>query len=835
MSITDFRIETLLSLIEEKNIQLLSLDIFDTTVWRLVPKPTDLFLVLGKRLREKGILWDTVRDSSFAFARIKAEKDAREHAQNIKGTMEVSLEEIYNSFPKGMVRSFDLKQMIEEEVDLEIEFTQIDWNIKALIDMVKVKGIKIAFVSDTYLSTMALEKILRVGQVIPEPDYLLSSVAYKTPKPLELFDVLLKKTDIMPDRILHIGDNFSADVEPAYNREINTFHWGVFYQGFQDIQEQESSNFLFKKEEQLHPFYGDYGLTSLRNRIVYNDHLTIDNEDHIPYQRYGAAILGPVLSGFMQWVVQRCQQENVDNLFCLMREGQLFKELFDVSSEAQTVKTKSHKLYVSRYALSRAVIMTASPKEIEQFILRPTPLTIKQAFCELGLEEEEYKSYQGDLEKPIASQEQFNNFMSVLHKDSKIKNNIIKKSQEQRGYLIDHIEKHVDLDKMDKLFVLDLGYSGTIQKHLQSILDFEGFSIKVHGFYLVTNDKILNLQQQGSFAEGYLADSGQPVSIAHTVGRSPEVLEQSCMADCGSLLAYEEFGMPKLDDMHIPDHQVEQIKQVQEGIKAFNKIWLLFQKNKADFFDMKESKIRSWLANILVRSITLPTEPEISTVGNWVHDENFGASKTRTLVDVDKVSHDLDFMNPHQIASIPSSKLYWPFGAAAKKNKYLGKSLHHIYMREVDPSLFQAHEEDETLIMYFDSGKGFNDDETIIHSYRKSSNGGIRARITAEYQSLNLKAIAIRPFGKNKMLRFDKIAIQLDPTIGKNNEFIYLNEQGAKSFDYVGFEAIKDRLLLSTHDMPFIVWTPEKNIDDFTGKLTVDLHLGALEVESLIA
>ena len=45
------------NLIDSGEIRLLSLDIFDTTVWRMFPAPTDLFFALGARLIERGLLY----------------------------------------------------------------------------------------------------------------------------------------------------------------------------------------------------------------------------------------------------------------------------------------------------------------------------------------------------------------------------------------------------------------------------------------------------------------------------------------------------------------------------------------------------------------------------------------------------------------------------------------------------------------------------------------------------------------------------------------------------------------------------------------------------------
>ena len=57
--------------------ELLSLDVFDTLLWRRVAKPTDVFEILGQRLAEDGFLAAGCTPALFAQLRIRAETLAR--------------------------------------------------------------------------------------------------------------------------------------------------------------------------------------------------------------------------------------------------------------------------------------------------------------------------------------------------------------------------------------------------------------------------------------------------------------------------------------------------------------------------------------------------------------------------------------------------------------------------------------------------------------------------------------------------------------------------------------------------------------------------------------
>lgn len=64
-------------LLADRSCAAVSLDIFDTVLWRRVPRPTDVFAMLAARLRAQGHCPYWVTDASFRQVRIVAEQEAR--------------------------------------------------------------------------------------------------------------------------------------------------------------------------------------------------------------------------------------------------------------------------------------------------------------------------------------------------------------------------------------------------------------------------------------------------------------------------------------------------------------------------------------------------------------------------------------------------------------------------------------------------------------------------------------------------------------------------------------------------------------------------------------
>jgi hypothetical protein len=77
LTVYDARLAELGREICDSRTKLVSLDCFDTLIWRRVPKPSDLFWLLGRRLADLGLLARGVTPDLFGQLRMAAEAMAR--------------------------------------------------------------------------------------------------------------------------------------------------------------------------------------------------------------------------------------------------------------------------------------------------------------------------------------------------------------------------------------------------------------------------------------------------------------------------------------------------------------------------------------------------------------------------------------------------------------------------------------------------------------------------------------------------------------------------------------------------------------------------------------
>ncbi|MDX6644206.1 MAG: hypothetical protein QOD76_2168, partial [Solirubrobacteraceae bacterium] len=134
-------------------VEAVSVDVFDTLLWRKLPEPVDAFVLLGQRLAADGALADDVTPGVFAKLREAAEKRAREVSSGRGRGVEIGLRDIYARLPARVFRgALSTDDLVEREVELERSLLVADLDIVELLKAARVRGKRTLAISDTYFS-----------------------------------------------------------------------------------------------------------------------------------------------------------------------------------------------------------------------------------------------------------------------------------------------------------------------------------------------------------------------------------------------------------------------------------------------------------------------------------------------------------------------------------------------------------------------------------------------------------------------------------------------------------------------------------------------------------
>lgn len=201
--------DEVLSILQQYDV--ISFDIFDTLLFRKLPRPTDVFSLVEKSVDIPG----------FAQARIQAEQAARQKMQRLFSTTEVQLQGIYTELmPLYGTRCDEIQR---KEIQTEFDCCYANPVMAALVRKLQRMGKTIIAVSDMYLPQKVIVRLLEnCGFTQLERIYV--SCEYKVGKADgRLFQIVHEQ---YPQKsIIHIGDNFRSDVIKKSMDRMYSLHY----------------------------------------------------------------------------------------------------------------------------------------------------------------------------------------------------------------------------------------------------------------------------------------------------------------------------------------------------------------------------------------------------------------------------------------------------------------------------------------------------------------------------------------------------------------------------------------------------------------------------------
>jgi len=754
----DPRLRHVWDLVRSPAVVALSLDVFDTVLWRAVPEPTDAFLILGNRLRDRELLPPDVTPLSFRRLRVLAEASARQAAELARDSTECRLTEIYAQLAHVCTRA-DWDRYIEEELSVEYDLCRVDLGVAALMAKVSGElGKQVRLVSDTYLSEQQLRALLRRPELAAVQ---LSSVSVSSEfgvgKSAGLFAASLAGSRLAPSSIVHIGDHPVADVAAARAAGLTAVHYEKGDpQLTAALRAERALDAVAEPSLSLHPYSGDHGLTGLRARAV-----RLAEVDRVPdsmreHWVAGAAVFGPAFTGFGSWVQERAAAAGAAKVLCLMREGEFLSEVVTAAGLTAEAPVPSEPLWLSRQTCALAAVFTGSEEELRSFLARRKPTTVAGLFAQIGADLHLLPALDAIAGAPLDAPDVHDRVLAAVRGEPRVRAQIVLRAQRAREHLYTHLDRHLPGD--GPVVLVDVGWGGTIQSLLSRLLDERSTPREVIGLYLATNGRADGHRLRGFRAEGYLAQGGSPVDLLGPVLRSPEILEQICMSDAGTLLGFGPSGELVTAPERMPRRQVAQKLAVQHGIRAFQDLWSSYVTTAPWVFDLSGPEARRALLLSITRLMASPTTEEALAFGAWAHDDNFGTSSSDLIVD----EHTLEaarFLSPRGLGELTMREAYWPAGAARLASTALSAVFAATLTSRLDADEASPLAETRDFTVYVDEGADFHRGPKAIVTARGGASGATMVR--ASLPVSGARRVRVDPPGQRFLLRLDWLRISL--------------------------------------------------------------------------
>lgn len=596
----------------QHSLKCLSLDCFDTILWRNVDQPVDVFY----RLQHMPGFSKVQMSASL---RQKSESDARKISSIASGSHEVDLEDIFRAAYPDADRE-DLDQLVQDEVGGEQEACFAYPPMLDLMRVAKEVGLDVIVVSDTYFSEPQLRALLSHNlpdDVFEAIDHFFCSNEHGRSKAGGLFNTVLRRLQLKPAEVLHIGDNEVADLEAPLAVGLSAFHFEHSGSAAAQILQMNSNATgllapeVRASEAMPSPFHPVFASSSE------------DESDPNVVMGYFAA--GPLLYAFARLLRAHAEQaiaegSKVKYLF-LMRDGYLPQLAFE--QLCPQYANRSYAVEVSRFAAYACSFRT--PDDVDRYIARMGSNHIEAMAKQLLLSEADTRAMvtkARKTENPLAF------FTAQVKKPGALKK-IFRASQAFRERFYRYLENTMGLEAGDRLVFVDLGYTGTAQMCLEPVLEAER-DVTVEGIYvLLANTPGWRRGRQGLIDPDLVSDSAVMTLVPYVAA-----LEMICTNNEGSVVGYSEDGEAVRKEPDTSPEQHERVRLVQDACLRFLREAAEFYATAGEIFNMREMRLAALGA--LGRMTFFPTGPEVECMRGFHLDVNLATDITVALFDTDR-------------------------------------------------------------------------------------------------------------------------------------------------------------------------------------------------------
>ncbi len=309
----------------------ISFDFFDTLFVRPLTHPEDAFDLLGIKFNI----------ADFRAQRRKAQAEAfRQMTKD--GRKEITLQNIYDKFPLPQHQRDAIQQA---EYSLELELVQPNKELFPLFKQLVASEKTVVITSDMYFSANFFVDVLKRYGLEQVPLFISADRNATKRDSGELFDSVVSACGVVASQVLHIGDNYLADVQRPQERGLAAFHY------VRDVA------YLGDKKQCI--------ATSMAQGLLNTD----DAEKITPdtFQALGYQFGGPANLGFLHWITQQAKQDAVDVVLFVSRDGYALERL--AKNYCADQLPEFHYFLGSRIAFNLALITEENFEQNIPFLL----------------------------------------------------------------------------------------------------------------------------------------------------------------------------------------------------------------------------------------------------------------------------------------------------------------------------------------------------------------------------------------------------------------------------------------------------------------------------------
>jgi predicted HAD superfamily hydrolase len=454
----------------EINNTIYSFDIFDTCLVRACGDPSMVFSLLAQKLNNNKTF---VRD--FVKRRTQAEINA---ALSLKKEA-VTISEIYDYFDLQSIGQ-SKSHMIDLELSVEEDMLRPVYDMLDKINALHIEGHSVVYISDMYLPSAFLKKILEKWGYWKEGDSIFVSGECTAAKHTgNLFRHIARSLDITFKNWRHYGDNPVGDVKVPVRLGIKSHRIKHTYSRYEK-QWIKNAAPAFDKE-MCEYFAGVSKAIRISNKQDERISLAAD-------------VIAPIYIPFVFHVLNHAHQKGITHLYFTARDSYIFYIIAQKLSHLYP-EINLFYIYLSRKALCLPSLYDCDTSSYKLFekgsFCYQTPKSLFNNLIGISISEiSAFTETNSDFWTTPLTKDKIPIFYNLLQKPA-IKTMISNRSSNARKLLLDYLKQEQLLDNTASAAIVDLGWSGTVSYCLNKILLTEGYHNVFMYYFEVSENRFL--------------------------------------------------------------------------------------------------------------------------------------------------------------------------------------------------------------------------------------------------------------------------------------------------------------------------------------------------------
>lgn len=604
-------------------VEVLSLDIFDTTLARRCAQPVDVFHELARRAVSR--FGDEY--GAFTAVRQEAEHRARGVAWETRRAEDTNLAEIYRQI--GYLRA-DWEPMLAhlEAAELELEKSLL-YPLPAAAEMIaaaRAMGKRVIFISDMYLPKAFCEEVLRDNGFADYDHFFLSSADGLLKNTGNLFKHALEKLGCAASAVLHVGDNPEADGKQARRLGLRTYAVRKAIDCLDGFERNPHAQHLHMSAEQRG--WGRSLLTGLSAKYCFTGNGN-------PRQRglwvdIGAQFAAPVLYGYVRYLVEQLAGKHCAKIYFLSRDGYILKRIYELITAARDDCPEAVYLQASRRALNFAAITELSERTLP-WLMEGVNLTVGQFLQRIGLQPEAFAgAIRGcgfrDSDHRVVEGAEYGMLQQLYYQ---IAPQLLQAAAREREHYTEYLHSLGVFDQPEVVLV-DVGWMTSIQHSLAAMIHARRPAAVVEGYYVGTYAEARFRATATSRHHSWLMHYGEPLATHAILRHCVPLLEFFFASPEHTLLCVQRSDDGALRTVHAPFHENEQdlpaLEVLHETALNYTRDMVRVGPDGGPVLPVEA------VVNVLERMLCAPTREEARALGRVHYADGYGAFFNHTLM-----------------------------------------------------------------------------------------------------------------------------------------------------------------------------------------------------------